>query len=113
MQRVVIVFLILLNTLVFKSFSQKVPEFSLVDTTGILWKKNHASPVFLFNTKSFLADSTCDPKLVVKPLMADFHTKHWGFFCAQEWKLEKAIRFPVKMRLGSVEYVDRMEGKRR
>lgn len=113
MQRVVIVFLILLNTLVFKSFSQKVPEFSLVDTTGILWKKNHASPVFLFSTRFLSADSGVAVKPIVKPLMADFHTKHWGFFCAQEWKLEKTIRFPVKMRLGSVEYVDWMEGKRR
>lgn len=113
MKRVVIVFLLLLNILVIKSFSQKVPELLLVRSTEILWKKNHASPVFLFNTKFFLADSTRAPKPVVKPLLADFHTRHWGFFCAQELKMEKAIRFPLKMRLGSVEYVDRMEGKRR
>ncbi|MGV3764936.1 MAG: hypothetical protein ACO1NW_02370 [Chitinophagaceae bacterium] len=113
MQRLVIVFLILFNTLVFKSFSQKVPEFSLMRSTEILWKKNHAKPVMLFSTKFLMADSAAVQKAQVKPLMADFHTRHWGFFCAQEWKMEKAIRFPVKMRLGSVEYVDRMEGKRR
>lgn len=35
-----------------------------------------------------------------------------AFFCKLEVKMEKAARFPVKFRLGDVEYVDRLEGKR-
>ncbi|MBI5916396.1 MAG: hypothetical protein HY842_13550 [Bacteroidetes bacterium] len=34
-----------------------------------------------------------------------------AFFCKLEVKMEKAVRFPVKFRLGDVEYVDRLEGK--
>ena len=35
-----------------------------------------------------------------------------AFFCKIEVKMEKAARFPVKFRLGDVQYVDRLEGKR-
>lgn len=32
-------------------------------------------------------------------------------FCRLELKLEKATKFPIKFRLGEVQYVERMEGK--
>lgn len=32
-------------------------------------------------------------------------------FCRLELKLEKAAKFPIKFRLGEVQYVERMEGK--
>ena len=34
-----------------------------------------------------------------------------AFFCKVEVKLEKTVRFPVKFRLGDVDYVDQLEGK--
>lgn len=36
---------------------------------------------------------------------------NYSFFCKKELQIEKAIKFPVKMRLGSVTYTDRLEGK--
>ena len=35
-----------------------------------------------------------------------------AFFCKVEVKMEKAARFPIKFRLGDVQYVDQLEGKR-
>ena len=35
-----------------------------------------------------------------------------GAFCILENKIEKKATFPVKMRLGSVDYVDKLEKKR-
>ncbi|MEM1121054.1 MAG: hypothetical protein AAGJ18_11450 [Bacteroidota bacterium] len=39
--------------------------------------------------------------------------KDLAFFCKVEVQLEKAVKLPVKFRLGSVDYVDYLEGKRR
>lgn len=33
------------------------------------------------------------------------------FFCKMEVKMEKTFKFPVKFRLGEVQYVEKMEGK--
>lgn len=33
------------------------------------------------------------------------------FFCKMEVKMEKTFKFPVKVRLGEVQYVEKMEGK--
>ncbi len=39
--------------------------------------------------------------------------KDLAFFCKIEVKLEKVMKLPVKFRLGSVEQVDYLEGKRK
>ena len=53
------------------------------------------------------------PYTLPEPVSSDFYSKNLGFFCRQEWKVEKAIAFPLRFRLGSVAEVDRMEGKGR
>ncbi|HRH59772.1 MAG TPA: hypothetical protein PL045_04335 [Chitinophagaceae bacterium] len=41
----------------------------------------------------------------------NYYASQLGFFCKKEIQLQNAIRFPVKIRLGSVEYCDKLEGK--
>ena len=43
------------------------------------------------------------------PKIYSYH--NLAFFCKVEVKLEKAAKFPVKFRLGDVNYVDQLEGK--
>lgn len=48
----------------------------------------------------------------VKPVaLHTVYYNHLGFMCRQELKLEKATKTSFRIRLGSVEYTDRMEGK--
>jgi hypothetical protein len=52
--------------------------------------------------------SLIKPIVVVRP---DFMSISQGFMCKQEWKFEKKVGLPLRFRLGSLEYVNKMEGK--
>lgn len=43
--------------------------------------------------------------------ISEQYYEHLGFFCKAELRLEQASRIPIKIRLGEVQYVERMEGK--
>jgi hypothetical protein len=61
-----------------------------------------------------------------KPLIADslknfsmrlipnnIYSKNLAFFCRTELQLEKRTKIPFRFRLGSMEYVDALEGKKK
>jgi hypothetical protein len=44
-------------------------------------------------------------------IRADAYIRQMAWSCRQEWKLEQATRLPLRLRLGSKDQVDWLEGK--
>ncbi|MEI9957660.1 MAG: hypothetical protein WDM90_15485 [Ferruginibacter sp.] len=41
----------------------------------------------------------------------NYYTQNFGFFCKKELQMEKVTKLPIKIRLGTVQQCDWMEGK--
>ena len=83
-------------------------------TSGIpansLWSFRHSNgfPHLSSDASCMLDESTASPL----PSVMIPHKIHLAFFCQIEEQATKAARIPVRFRLGTVDYVDRLEGKR-
>lgn len=70
-------------------------------------KKAPQSQKFTFITKEYDLGKIKKPKTVAP----DFISKNQGFICRKEWLLEKKTGLPLRVRLGSLDYVNKLEGK--
>ena len=51
-------------------------------------------------------------KNVIPTIPSDFYTCNIGFFCKRELLIEKAIKIPLRFRLGSLQQCNYYEGKK-
>lgn len=86
------------------------PLYPLIHTTFML-RTTEATPVFssVFSS-SQVNPTTPKAKSPVGP--RDYYQQCFGYFCKREWNWEKQTKVPLKLRLGTYQDAQRMEGKR-
>jgi hypothetical protein len=77
-----------------------------------------SAPIFAIPSLFVFATSTKSAQSILfasqtspAPFYNRYSVETLPFFCKLEVKLERAVKIPVKFRLGDVQYVDRLEGK--
>jgi hypothetical protein len=61
----------------------------------------------VYNTNFFL-----NRPILSNQIPGNFYAKQLPFFCNKELQVQKAVGIPIKFRVGSVEYCDKLEGKK-
>jgi len=80
-----------------------------------IYQQNGTSKLFYPPSLYFSSPTSITPNKPSTPvnqIPLAYAYKDLALFCKLEVKMEKVVKMPVKFRLGSVDYVDWLEGKR-
>lgn len=91
------------NAQITAPFKFDYKNFSLVN------KFNTSDSAMRFMSSDYLF---AEPENLRLPVSANFSTVTYGFFCREELIIEKAIKIPIRLRMGSLEQCNYYEGKR-
>lgn len=115
-QRIYIFLVVLFLTTCCKDADAQLKPLSVVPSPVTFNKYTMLQPavnsglgVAVSNTALFLPVFLTLP--VQAPVEPDYYTRHFGYFCKKELQFEKATAIPLKFRLGTLDYVNRLEGK--
>ena len=64
------------------------------------------------NSLKYTGSFTDNRNIFKNILPGNFYVSQLGFFCKKEWKFESATKIPLRIRIGTLQYCDWLEGKK-
>ena len=92
-----------------KSTVNQGPYLNSGNTLG--WKFNHPVPEYLIKEDFVKTELKASNYFLLKPLPPDFYSKNSGIVCKKELQFQKTTSIPLRVRLGSLDYVNYLEQK--
>lgn len=65
----------------------------------------------LSNQSPYAGGVHCSGLFLYQPVPSNFYSKQLAFFCRKELQVEKITSIPIRLRIGSLEYVNYLEQK--
>jgi hypothetical protein len=106
--KILVVLFLLINSVIFGQ--EKIPHLYSLPTSKVVGL-NQSNPLNI-TAKKMISEKPIFPGPIrLNPLPTTFHNDHLGFFCKKELEVEKKLSIPLRLRLGSLEYVNYLEQK--
>lgn len=86
-------------------------SYKFIIVLGLIFFTHRATAQYTLRVHLPVTDSLKQKPAVLK-LSPDIYVKNFGVMCRQEWKVEKYLHVPLRVRMGSLEHCNYLEGKK-
>jgi hypothetical protein len=87
----------------------KVPVISMYNAVGKRKWHHKLTDTVPVSSYSLIAQRALVKPAVTTFISSNFYTQHFGIFCKKELQFEKSTNIPLRLRLGSLDYVNKLE----